>query len=44
MCENNKANGKGKFIFANGDVIEGNWINDKLNGYGIYIYINGKKY
>ena len=29
---------------ANGDVYEGNWVNDKANGYGIFIDTNFAKY
>lgn len=28
--KNNKANGKGKFFHADGDVYEGEWVNDKV--------------
>ena len=31
---NDKAEGKGKFIHAGGDVYEGDWKNNKANGYG----------
>jgi membrane protein insertase Oxa1/YidC/SpoIIIJ len=37
----NKANGRGKFWHADGDIYEGEWEDDKANGYGIYIHVNG---
>lgn len=40
---NNLANGKGKFIHADGDIYEGDWVDDKANGYGIYLHLNGAK-
>ena len=30
-------NGKGKKVFANGDIYEGNFKNGKLDGFGIFI-------
>jgi len=32
------ANGKGRLIHADGDVYEGNWLNDKAHGRGVYIH------
>jgi hypothetical protein len=32
---NNKANGRGRLIYANGDVYEGEWKDDKKHGNGI---------
>ena len=32
MFRNNKANGRGRLLHANGEVYEGNWIDDKTNG------------
>lgn len=40
----NKAHGKGKFIHVDGDLYEGEWIDDKANGYGVYIHANGTRY
>ena len=40
----NKANGRGKFWHADGDIYEGEWEDDKANGYGIYIHVNGAQY
>ena len=42
--QQNKANGKGKFWHADGDVYEGEWEQDKANGYGVYVHINGARY
>lgn len=39
-----KANGLGKLIHADGDIYEGNWLNDKANGEGVYLHSNGAKY
>lgn len=39
-----KANGFGKLIHADGDIYEGNWMNDKANGEGVYLHSNGAKY
>lgn len=30
--------GNGKYIFQNGDVYDGNWVDDKKNGRGKYYY------
>ncbi len=38
------SNGKGKLIYASGDIFEGEWLNDKADGKGIYYHINGAKY
>jgi hypothetical protein len=32
------ANGKGKFWHADGDIYDGEWIDDKANGYGTYLH------
>ena len=38
-------NGKGKMLYANGDLYEGGWVNDKKEGYGkLKIIINGIEY
>ena len=37
-------NGKGQYIFKNGEIYEGNVIDDKFEGYGKYIYENGEYY
>ncbi|MCP4441457.1 MAG: peptidase C14 [Aureispira sp.] len=37
-----KRSGKGKFVYANGDVYDGNWVDGKPKGYGSRIYKNGK--
>ena len=29
---------------ANGDVYEGNWVNDKANGFGVFIDTNNAVY
>jgi hypothetical protein len=36
--------GKGKMIYNNGDMYEGDWKNDKMEGYGKFIYNNGDIY
>lgn len=41
---NNKANGKGTFYHADGDVYEGDWADDKANGFGTYTHQNGAYY
>ena len=38
------ANGIGRLIHPNGDVYEGEWLNDKAHGKGIYYHIDGSKY
>ena len=44
--EKGKQNGKGKFIFPNGDCYDGTWENGKMHGLGIYenngLRISGK--
>lgn len=44
MFKHGRANGRGRMTHANGDVYEGNWIDDKANGYGIFIDTNFAKY
>lgn len=43
MWEKDKMNGKGLFLFNNGDSYDGNFLNNSKNGYGIYTE-NKKKY
>jgi hypothetical protein len=31
-------------VHIDGDVYEGNWVNDKANGFGLYIHVNGARY
>jgi len=31
-------------IHADGDVYEGDWLDDKAHGYGIYCHLDGAKY
>jgi len=38
------ANGRGKLIHNDGDVYEGEWVNDKAEGRGVYLHSNGAKY
>ena len=38
------ANGYGRFILADGDVFEGNWVDDKAHGLGNYYYAEGATY
>ena len=40
----NKATGKGKFWYTNGDVYEGDWHEDQAIGQGVLIHANGQKY
>ncbi len=40
----NKAEGKGTFWHAEGDVYSGDFKNDMANGYGEYVHLNGSKY
>lgn len=35
------ANGKGRLIHHDGDVYEGEWLNDKAHGYGKYTHLDG---
>ena len=38
-------NGKGTYYYANGNIFEGIWKNDKKEGYGVYSYLTtGEKY
>ncbi len=39
-----KANGKGTYIWKNGDEYVGDWVNGKKTGQGTFIWSNGKKY
>ena len=38
------ANGTGRLIHADGDVYEGEWLNDKAHGYGVYHHMDGAVY
>ena len=35
-------NGKGRLIYAGGDVYQGDWFDDKAHGTGFYIRTDGK--
>ena len=39
-----KAYGKGKFHHADGDVFEGEWVDDRVTGFGVYTHTNGASY
>ena len=41
MWEKNKLFGRAKMIYPNGDVYDGNWINNQKDGEGIYTMCNG---
>ena len=34
---------KGKLTHSDGDVYEGEWLEDKAHGYGVYTHIDGAK-
>ena len=36
--------GKGRIIFWNGDIYDGDWVRNKCEGYGTYIKYNGDKF
>ena len=38
------ANGYGRLVHAEGDVYEGEWLDDKANGHGVYTHFNGSRY
>jgi len=38
------ANGKGRLIHTDGDVYEGDWLNDKAHGHGTYYHKEGPSY
>ena len=42
--KDNKANGKGRLIHADGDIYDGYWKDDKAHGEGIYSHLDGAKY
>ena len=44
QTKNEKAEGKGIYIFKNGDKYEGEFKDDKRDGKGVYISVNGCKY
>jgi len=37
MWYRGQANGRGRMTHANGDVYEGQWLDDRANGFGIFI-------
>jgi hypothetical protein len=38
------ANGRGRLIHADGDVYNGDWVDDKAEGYGTYTHMDGAIY
>ena len=36
--------GKGKYIYSDGSIYDGQWIDSKMHGKGIYIYPNQDRY
>ena len=38
------ANGKGRLIHCDGDMYEGDWVDDTANGKGSYIHRDGARY
>ena len=38
------ANGNGRYIHADGDYYEGDWVDDKANGKGMYFHFEGARY
>lgn len=42
--KDNKRNGKGTYIYGNGDRYEGNWLNDLRHGKGTFYYKTGELY
>ena len=42
--KNEMRDGRGKFIYKNGDIYEGDWKNDKKEGKGIFHFNNGNRY
>lgn len=42
--KDNHRNGKGTFIYSNGDRYEGNWLNDLRHGKGTFYYKTGELY
>ena len=39
-----KDDGRGRMIHADGDVYDGEWLDDKAHGYGIYVHLDGATY
>lgn len=39
-----KKEGQGKYIWADGSIYEGEWLDNRINGSGIYIWKDGRKY
>ena len=42
--KDNKRNGRGTYIYGNGDRYEGNWSNDLRHGKGTFYYKTGELY
>jgi hypothetical protein len=38
------ANKKGRLIHSDGDVYDGEWLNDKAHGKGVYLHKEGSSY
>ena len=38
------SNGRGRLIHADGDIYEGNWLNDMAHGKGKYTHTDGAMY
>jgi hypothetical protein len=43
-CVNNKAHGRGYYIYSNRDSYRGDWVDGKRHGIGEYKYANGDLY
>jgi len=44
LWNNNKAEGKGTFWHAEGDIYIGDFMSDQANGFGVYTHVNGSRY
>ena len=44
MWKEDHREGKGVFLWANGDKFEGKWKKDKIEGKGVLLLKNGEKY
>lgn len=36
--------GMGRYVYADGGVYEGQWVNSKMHGKGVYVFPNGNRW
>lgn len=39
-----KKEGRGKYMWADGSVYDGDWLDNRINGSGVYLWKDGRKF